>query len=258
MAGQDQLSTGQPPAAPAAGGPPDALEVRDLHAYIGTSHILQGVDLHVPRGQVTVILGRNGAGKTTTLRSVLGLTSRTGTILLDGERIDGQDTSAIVRRGIGYVPEDRDVFAGLTIGENLKLAERRGFEPRYELIFTLFPVLKDRLRQLAGTLSGGQQQMLSMARALLTESKLLIIDEPTKGLAPLLVRDLADTLDSVRDQATILMVEQNLAVARRLADHVVVIASGRVALGGAAAQLLADDDTLHSYLVVGTHGGTDG
>jgi branched-chain amino acid transport system ATP-binding protein len=255
---QDQLGAGQRTPAPPADDGRDALEVRDLHAYIGTSHILQGVDLLVPRGQVTVILGRNGAGKTTTLRSILGLTSRTGTILLDGERIDAEDTAAIVRRGIGYVPEDRDVFAGLTIGENLKLAERRGSEPRYELVFSLFPALKARLRQLAGTLSGGQQQMLAMGRALLNESRLLIIDEPTKGLAPLLVRDLADTLDSVRNQATILMVEQNLAVARRLADRVAVIASGRVALSGAASELLADDDTLHRYLVLGTRGGTDG
>jgi branched-chain amino acid transport system ATP-binding protein len=257
-ASHGRLGAGQPAPPPPASEVPDALQVRDLHAYLGTSHVLQGVDLRVPRGQVTVILGRNGAGKTTTLRSILGLASRTGTILLDGARIDGEDTAAIVRRGIGYVPEDRDIFAGLTIGENLKLAERRGSHPRYELVFSLFPELKARLRQLAGTLSGGQQQMLAMGRALLNQNKLLIIDEPTKGLAPLIVRDLADTLDSVRQQATILMVEQNLAVARRLADRVVVIANGRAALSGAASDLLADDDTLHRYLVVGTRGGTDG
>jgi branched-chain amino acid transport system ATP-binding protein len=255
---QGRLRSGQPAPAPPDRKLADALEVRDLHAYIGTSHVLQGVDLRAPRGQVTVILGRNGAGKTTTLRSILGLASRTGTILLDGTRIDAEDTAAIARRGIGYVPEDRDVFAGLTIAENLRLAERRGSQPRYELVFTLFPELKARLRQIAGTLSGGQQQMLAMGRALLNDNRLLIIDEPAKGLAPLIVRDLADTLDSVRQQATILMVEQNLAVARRLADRVVVIAHGRVVLDGPATELLAGDDTLHRYLVVGTRGGTDG
>jgi branched-chain amino acid transport system ATP-binding protein len=250
--GADLESPG-PPAADAH----DALAVRDLHAYIGSSHILQGVDLRAPRGQVTMILGRNGAGKTTTLRSILGLANRTGTIMLDGERIDAENTAAIIRKGVGYVPENRDVFAGLTVGENLKLAERRGSEPRYEFVFSLFPELKARLRQLAGTMSGGQQQMLAMGRALLNDSKLLIVDEPAKGLAPLIVRDLADTLDSIRRQATIVMVEQNLAVARRLADRVVVIANGRVALSGPAGELFADDETLHRYLVVDTRGGSD-
>lgn len=204
------------------------LELIDVHASIGVSHVLQGVTLSVPHGGVTVIVGRNGVGKTTTLRAVLGLVERSGTIRFGGERIDAEETSRIARRRIAYVPEDREVFARLTVAENLALAERRGAAPRYDLVHDLFPELRSRARQLAGTLSGGQQQMVSLARALLNENVLMLVDEPTKGLAPRVVADVVAALERAKGLSTVLMVEQNIAVARRLADHVVIMAQGRV------------------------------
>src|SRR5215218_8281969 len=156
------------------------LRVEGVHAYIGESHILQGVSFYVAPGRVTVLLGRNGAGKTTTLRAILGLVPvARGAVVLAGSDITREPTHRIVRRGIGYVPEDRDIFAGLTVAENLRLAERDA-QPRYELVYDLFPRLRERGRQRAGTLSGGEQQMLALGRALLNENRLLLVDEPTK------------------------------------------------------------------------------
>ena len=155
--------------------------------HLGESHILQGISFDVPSGGVTAVLGRNGVGKTTTLRALLGLVSRTrGAVELEGDDVTRLSTHAVVRRGVGYVPEDRDVFAGLTVEENLRLAERGG-DPRYDLVYDLFPELRQRGAQRAGSLSGGQQQMVAIARALLNENRVLLVDEPTKGLAPLLV-----------------------------------------------------------------------
>ncbi|GAA4562710.1 ABC transporter ATP-binding protein [Planotetraspora kaengkrachanensis] len=226
------------------------LEVTDLHAYLGDSHILQGVRLTVPRHRVTVLLGRNGVGKTTTMRAVLGLVRRTGRVVFAGDEIGQEETHDIVRRGIGYVPEDRDVFHGLTVGENLRIAERRGGRPRYDLVYELFPELKNRTKHLAGTLSGGQQQMLSLARGLLNDNDLLLIDEPTKGLAPVVVREVVDVLERTAGQTTVLMVEQNLAVARRLADHIAVMVDGAIVLNGPATRLADDDETVRAYLSV--------
>jgi branched-chain amino acid transport system ATP-binding protein len=219
---------------------PPILEVRDMHVRLGGSHILQGVDFAVPARGVTALLGRNGAGKTTTLRAILGIVPRTGTVSFDGAPLDGEATFRIIRRGIGYVPEDRDVFAGLTVAENLRLAERRGVPPRYELAFEVFPDLRDRGRQLAGTLSGGQQQMLSIARALLNPARLLLIDEPSKGLSPRLVGEMVAALARIAKDTTVLLVEQNLAAVRRLADHALAIADGRIVHAGPASALLAD------------------
>src|SRR5918994_2589295 len=175
------------------------LEVRDLHVHLGESHVLQGVSFDVEEGGVTALLGRNGVGKTTTMRALLGLVPRSGSVTLAGEELTRLRTHAIVRRGIGYVPEDRDVFAGLTVDENLRLAERSSKSsgnghPRYGLVYELFPELRTRGGQKAGTLSGGQQQMLAIARALLNENSVLLVDEPTKGLAPLLVTEVAAAL----------------------------------------------------------------
>ncbi|HEY3542402.1 MAG TPA: ATP-binding cassette domain-containing protein, partial [Gaiellaceae bacterium] len=164
------------------------LRVRDLHVYLGQSHVLQGVSFDVPEGGVTALLGRNGVGKTTTLRAVLGLVPRRGSVVFAGTAIERETTHGIVRRGLGYVPEDRDVFAGLSVEENLRLAERNG-SARYDLVYDLFPELRDRARQRAGTLSGGQQQMVAIALALRNPNRLLLIDEPTKGLAPARVSD---------------------------------------------------------------------
>jgi branched-chain amino acid transport system ATP-binding protein len=226
------------------------LSVSDLHVNLGESHVLQGVTFEVPEGGVTALLGRNGVGKTTTLRALMGLVDRRGTILLGGEDIVSTPTHKIVRRGVGYVPEDRDVFAALTVEENLRLAERDA-EPQYALVYDLFPELKERARQRAGTLSGGQQQMVAIARALLNGNRVLLVDEPTKGLAPLLVTEVARVLERVSELTTVLLVEQNLGVVARVARHSVVLDTGRVVHVGPAAELLADRPMVHRMLGVG-------
>jgi branched-chain amino acid transport system ATP-binding protein len=218
--------------------------------HLGESHVLQGIEFDVPEGGVTALLGRNGVGKTTTLRALMGLVDGRGSISLAGEEIAGTATHRIVRRGVGYVPEDRDVFAGLTVEENLRLAERNG-DPRYELVYDLFPELKQRGRQLAGTLSGGQQQMVAIARALLNENRVLLVDEPTKGLAPLLVTQVADVLARVSELTTVLLVEQNLGVVQRVARETVVLDTGRVVHVGPAKELLANEAMVHRMLGVG-------
>jgi branched-chain amino acid transport system ATP-binding protein len=226
------------------------LSVADLHVYLGESHILQGIDFDVSEGGVTALLGRNGVGKTTALRALMGLVDRRGRITLMGEDVTATPTHMIVRRGVGYVPEDRDVFAGLTVDENLQLAER-DTDPRYELVYDLFPELKLRGKQLAGTLSGGQQQMVAIARALLNDNRLLLVDEPTKGLAPLLVAEVARVLERVAELATVLLVEQNLGVVQRVARDAVVLDTGRVVHAGPARELLADKPLVHRLLGVG-------
>ncbi len=234
---------------------PDAplLRVQDLHVDLGGAHILQGVSFDVPVGGITALLGRNGVGKTTTLRGVLGLVPRRGHVSLAGEPIEREATHRIVRRGVGYVPEDRDVFAGLSVQENLRLAERNG-SARYDLVYELFPTLRDRAGQRAGTLSGGQQQMVAIARALLNPNRLLLIDEPTKGLAPALVAQVAHVLERVAETETALLVEQNLGVVRRLARSIIVLAQGRIVHVGSASDL--DDQALvHRLLGVGHAGG---
>jgi branched-chain amino acid transport system ATP-binding protein len=229
---------------------PPVLELRDLHVHLGGSHVLQGVSFDVAEGGVTALLGRNGVGKTTTLRAILGLVPRRGSVRLGGSPIDHEATHRIVRRGLGYVPEDRDVFAGLTVEENLRLAVRNG-SARFELVHGLFPELRERARQRAGTLSGGQQQMVAIGRALLNPNRLLLIDEPTKGLAPALVAEVAGVLERIAETESVLLVEQNLGVVRRLAQAVVVLDQGRVVHTGDAADL--DDEALvHRLLGVGS------
>jgi branched-chain amino acid transport system ATP-binding protein len=231
------------------------LLLEDLHVHLGGSHILQGVDFGVAEGGVTALLGRNGVGKTTTVRAILGLAPGRGRVALDGRDITRLPTHRIVQRGVGYVPEDRDVFAGLTVEENLRLAERGG-EPRYDLVFDLFPELRQRARQRAGTLSGGQQQMVALARALLNDNRLLLVDEPTKGLAPLLVTEVARALERAAEIATILLVEQNLGVVKRLARDAVVLEQGRVVHAGPAGALLEDAALVRRLL--GVSGGRRG
>ncbi|MDB5072374.1 MAG: transporter related protein [Candidatus Eremiobacteraeota bacterium] len=232
------------------------LAVRDLDVYIGESHILQGVSFGVRRGGITGLLGRNGVGKTTTLRGVLGLIARTGSVLLAGEETTRLATHEIVRRGVAYVPEDRDVFAGLTVEENLRLAERAGAPLRYDLVYELFPELKQRAAQKAGTLSGGQQQMVALARALLNgDNTILLVDEPTKGLAPLVVRHVVDALRRAAEIATILLVEQNLSVAHSLVKDVVVLDQGRVSFTGDVEQLMGDPALARRHLGLAAVGG---
>ena len=225
------------------------LEVRDLDVYIGESHILQGVAFDVRRGGITGLLGRNGVGKTTTLRGILGLVPRTGSVLLAGSETTRLPVHEIVRRGVGYVPEDRDVFAGLTVEENLRLAERPGATLRYDLVYELFPELKARGAQKAGTLSGGQQQMVALGRALLNaDNQILLIDEPTKGLAPLVVRHVVEALRRAAEVTTILLVEQNLSVAHKLVHDVVVLDQGQVSFTGDVDQLMGDPALARRHL----------
>ncbi|MDP9106045.1 MAG: ABC transporter ATP-binding protein [Candidatus Eremiobacteraeota bacterium] len=236
-----------PAAASVAAGP--LLDVRDLNVYFGESHILQGVSFAVRRGGITGLLGRNGVGKTTTLRGILGLVPRTGSAVFDGDETVKLATHEIVRRGVAYVPEDRDVFAGLTVEENLRLAERAGAPLRYDLVYELFPELKQRAAQKAGTLSGGQQQMVALARALLNgDNRILLVDEPTKGLAPLVVRHVVDALRRAAEVATILLVEQNLSVAHSLVRDVVVLDQGRVSFTGDVEQLMGDPALARKHL----------
>ncbi|SEL59700.1 ABC transporter ATP-binding protein [Streptacidiphilus jiangxiensis] len=232
------------------------LSVRGLKVVVGGRHILHGVDLDVAPVGVTALLGRNGAGKTTTVRGILGLVPRTGSVIYDGLETNGLTTHRIVQRGIGYVPEDRGIFASLTVAENLRLAERDP-DPAYDLVHELFPELRQRARQAAGTLSGGQQQMVAIGRTLLNRSnRLVIADEPTKGLAPRVVTEVAVALERAAQAVPILLVEQNLALVRRLADHCAVLADGRTAHAGPAAELLADADKSRTLLGVGRRADT--
>lgn len=231
------------------------LEVRDLGVTLGESRILEHVTFAVQRGGITGLLGRNGAGKTTTLRAILGLLPHTGVVALDGSDLAGLRTHSIVRRGVAYVPEDRDVFAGLTVTENLQLAERPDMTHRYDLVYELFPELRERGAQRAGTLSGGQQQMVALGRALLNdETRIMLVDEPTKGLAPLIVKRVVDVLRRAAEVTTILLVEQNLAVAHRLIGDAIVLDQGRVAFTGKADALISDPALARRYLGLATTG----
>ncbi|MBN9606647.1 MAG: ABC transporter ATP-binding protein [Actinomycetales bacterium] len=234
--------------------PIPVLRVRHLRAWIGAQQVVEDVSLEVRPGRVTALLGRNGAGKTSTIKAILGLVDRRGEVELDGTRIERMPTHRIVQRGVGYVPEDREVFASLSVAENLRLAERDA-RPRRELVAELFPDIAARAAQPAGTLSGGQQQMVSLARALLNDNRILLVDEPTKGLAPKIVTEVAAALERAAEVVPILLVEQNLEVARRLAADVVVIESGRVAHAGPAEELFADEERVLRLL--GVHGSAD-
>ncbi|MDE2577191.1 MAG: ABC transporter ATP-binding protein [Hyphomicrobiales bacterium] len=228
------------------------LTLSGVQTHIGRYHILHGVDLTVPRGGVTMLLGRNGAGKTTTLRTIMGLWQAShGAIHLDGAPIEKLSTPEIARAGVAYVPENMGVFSDLTVKENIVLAARDAEpdEKRLEWIFGFFPALKKFWLSRAGSLSGGQKQMLSIARAIIEERKLLLIDEPTKGLSPAIVGALIECLkDIARSGATILLVEQNFRVAQDVGQHVAVMDSGRIIHKGDMAALAADKTLQQSLL----------
>jgi branched-chain amino acid transport system ATP-binding protein len=210
----------------------NALTVKDLHVKINESHILHGVTFEVPTNKVTALLGRNGVGKSTTLRTIMGFYEGTGSVELNGKQILGMQTHKIVQSGVAFVPEDREVFATLTVKENLSLAARGKNNDAYKAVYDLFPELDTRAAQQAGSLSGGQQQMVAIARALLNKNEILLVDEPTKGLAPKLVTEVADVLVRVSQSTTMLLVEQNLALVKRVAQHVIVMDQGRVIYQG--------------------------
>ena len=228
------------------------LEVEDVHTYIGQHHILQGVSLQERRDAVTVLLGRNGAGKTTTMRTIVGLLHPSrGVVRFDGQDIHRLPPYTIVRRGIGYVPEGQGIFATLTVDENLRVARRDGsarVSERLERVFALFPDLARYRDARAGTLSGGQKQMLAIARALVNPNALLLIDEPSKGLAPIVIARLVEALRATAEHATVLLVEQNFAMAQALAAHYVLIDDGRTVRAGPMADLVGNAELKKRYL----------
>ncbi|MBP9501446.1 MAG: ABC transporter ATP-binding protein [Candidatus Promineofilum sp.] len=229
----------------------NVLEVRDIKTFIGQFHILDGVSVDVPDGSITVLLGRNGAGKTTTLKSILGLTPpRNGTILLNGKEIQGEPAYRIASKGIGYVPEHRAIFRDLSVEENLRIAERKAgdLKRREEFIFDLFPDLKRLIKLPGGNLSGGQQQMLAVARALVPENHLLLIDEPSEGLAPVVIEQMMESIRALSAHTTVLLVEQNFIMASMLADRYTIIESGRSVKSGMMADLVQDEATIQRYL----------
>jgi branched-chain amino acid transport system ATP-binding protein len=227
------------------------LDVQDIHTFIAQYHILQGVNVRVPKGSITALLGRNGAGKTTTLRSILGLlTPRQGKVVFNGREVQGMRPYDIANRGIGFVPEHRAIFRELSVEENLKLAERNkgDYLRKKEFIFNLFPDLQ-RLITLPGTsLSGGQQQMLAIARALVADNKLLLIDEPSEGLAPVIIEHMIKAIRELSKDSTVVLVEQNFLVASQLAEYYVIIEEGRSVQQGKMKDLVNDKAAIHRYL----------
>lgn len=228
------------------------LEVKDIDTYYGMSHILFGVSLTVAPGEVVCLLGRNGAGKTTTLRSIMGLTPpRQGSIKFKGEEIAGKKPYMLVRRGMAYVPGDRRIFADLTVGENLEIAKRKGGEWNKERVYQLFPALKGIESRRGGYLSGGEQQMLTIARALMGNPEFLLLDEPTEGLAPLLVKALEERLTKLKEAGlTVLLAEQNVRSALRLSDRGYIIDNGVIRYQGSIKELRENEEIRRKYLLV--------
>jgi branched-chain amino acid transport system ATP-binding protein len=231
------------------------LQVRGLHAGYGPTQVLHGLDFEIEEGSMTALLGANGAGKTTTLRALCGMVRTGGEVRFAGQRIDGRATEDIVRLGVAHVPDGRGTFTDLTTEENLRLGayarrERGGLEQDFERMYRLFPILAERRHQQAGTLSGGQQQMLAVARALMLRPRLLLLDEPSFGLAPLVVKEIFEVMKEINaaQKVTILLVEQNAAMALRLADRAHLIETGRLVRSGSGAELMNDDAVRRAYL----------
>lgn len=231
------------------------LEVNEIHTFYELSHILFGVSLEVAEGETVCLLGRNGVGKTTTLRSIMGLTPpRSGSIKIFGEDIKGKKPFEIARRGVGLVPEDRIIFPDLTVGENLEIAIKKGKKVdgwTLEKVYSLFPVLKDRDKQMGGTLSGGEQQMLTMARTLMGNPRLLLLDEPSEGLSPIMVRAVEDQIHLLKEEGmTILLTEQNSNTALKVSDRAYILEKGTVSWQGNASELKENPELMKNYLGV--------
>jgi branched-chain amino acid transport system ATP-binding protein len=227
------------------------LEVDDIHTYYGESHILEGVSLSVEDGETVALIGRNGVGKTTTLRSVLQLTApRSGSVTYRGEELVGRRTHEVADLGVGWIPEERRVFSQLSVAENVRVAVPAGgdVDAALDLAFETFPALAERRDADAGALSGGQQQMLAIARGLVGDNDLLLIDEPSEGLAPQIVADVAEAVQAAAVDATVLLVEQNLPLAMDLADRFYLLDNGQVVEEGAATSGVTDDERIRRYL----------
>ena len=231
------------------------LAVRNLEARYGDTRVLRGVAFEVAEGGITTILGANGAGKTTTLRAVCGMVKTAGEITFDGRRIEGRPTEDVVRLGVAHVPEGRGTFVQLTVEENLRLGAYARRDPRHlgteiERVCRYFPVLAERRAQVAGTLSGGEQQMLAVARALMLRPRLLLLDEPSLGLAPLVVREIFRIIRTINreERVSVLLVEQNASLALGLADHAYLMETGRVVMSGPSAELRRNDAIRRAYL----------
>jgi branched-chain amino acid transport system ATP-binding protein len=231
------------------------LEARGLCAFYGDTQVLFGLDLDVEEGGITALLGANGAGKTTTLRALSGMVRTRGDIRFAGRSLAGQATESIVRCGIAHVPQGRGTFSRQTVEENLEIGamtrrDRAGIAGDMERVYGYFPRLKERRRQQAGTLSGGEQQMLAVGRAMMLRPRLMLLDEPSFGLAPMLVEELFGILERLnrRDGVSMLLVEQNAAIALELADHAYLIETGRLVMAGPAAEVCGDENIRRSYL----------
>ena len=230
------------------------LEVKDLHAYYGKSHILQGVDFNVREGEIVSLLGRNGVGRSTTIKAIMGEVDRTGSVVFKGREMIGLKSHQIARCGLGYVPENRDIFPGLTVRENLVLgmkSTKPGGRWRIEDMFELFPRLLERADTPGGVLSGGEQQMLTICRTLMGDPDLVMIDEPTEGLAPKMVELVSKLLESIAARGVaILLVEQKLTIALKISKRLYVMGHGRIVFEGSAADLKANDDVRKEWLEV--------
>jgi len=230
------------------------LEIQDLHAYYGKSHVLQGVDFNVGEGEIVSLLGRNGVGRSTTCKAIMGLVPPQGSVRFDGEEIARLKSHQIARKGIGYVPEDRLIFSGLTTRENLEMGVKKvGAQARWTIddAYRLFPRLSERAEVKADLLSGGEQQMLTMCRTLMGNPKLIMIDEPTEGLAPQIVSQVGDFLLSIAEQGiSVLLVEQRLSIAMRVSNRVYVMGHGQIVFEGAPRDLEADDAIRREWLEV--------
>ncbi|WP_097148907.1 ABC transporter ATP-binding protein [Ureibacillus acetophenoni] len=231
------------------------LKLDNINTHIGQYHILQGVHFEAKEGEVSVLLGRNGAGKTTTLKTIIGLTPATaGSVTFLNQDITKKPTYDIANLGIGYVPEDQGVFADLTVEENIKVAMRKENDEskeKLEYVLNLFPDLKKFWKKAGGNLSGGQKQMLAMARAFVNDSKLLLIDEPSKGLAPIVIEKVMEAIVEMKKQTSIVLVEQNFYMASKIGDTFTLIDDGRTVRHGEMKELIEDDELKHKYLGIG-------
>jgi branched-chain amino acid transport system ATP-binding protein len=229
------------------------LEIRDLHAYYGKSHVLHGVDMSVAEGEIVSLLGRNGVGRSTTVKATMGQVQATGSIKFKGEEIIGEKAFQIAHRGLGYVPENRDIFPTLTVEQNLILGEKKGRKSRWSLddMYQLFPRLKERQNTAAGVLSGGEQQMLTLCRTLMGDPDLIMIDEPTEGLAPKIVDLVADYLKTLKERGiSVLLVEQKLAIALEISQRVYVMGHGSIVFEGTPDDLRANGAIRREWLEV--------